>query len=70
MVEQARKNQGPVSLSDYDFKRLQRGPNGIIMPGTLYENYILNASQESCTGFHHFGLSTSTCNITVILCTN
>lgn len=53
-TSQKEANQGRVSLSDYDFKWLQRGPNGIIMPGMLYENYILNVSQESRASFHSF----------------
>ncbi|KAL0131598.1 hypothetical protein PUN28_002856 [Cardiocondyla obscurior] len=41
------------------------GPNGIIIPGTLYENYILNVFQEFRSDFHYFGLSASTCSIIV-----
>lgn len=36
------------------------------MPGMLYENYVLNASQESRAGFHHSGSSASMRNITLI----
>lgn len=32
------------------------------MPGVLYGNYVLNASQELRTSFRHFGLSVSTRN--------
>lgn len=36
------------------------------MPGMLYENYVLNASQESRAGFHHSGSSASMRNVTLI----